>query len=410
MSFKMDCPHCMRTLNVTEEAFGKTVPCPGCNQPVAVPREPPLPPVRQVEPEGRPLAIAQATQVASAQRTRSAAPPARPGIPPVPQADASLGFLNDVRDRVESNTFPAVPQKAAKPPAVIPWVWVGGGAVALLLLVGLVFSLIQGARSPSDKLTNSGAFDNYVCDYPKFVGHIDFAEERNSDFYKGLTATDSMRLEQSLFSARCWFLSSFPEWRSLLNACLSEGGVDEVFMFSETDGPGVLVVRAKREIPMVGERQSVSGIEYVTLRDKGVCVAKTGERTFCLSRGKAELEDALHRFADKRQPKLHDNFRRVLESIKEQDNYVAFEESAIPQLWVQFAPGVEACGVGWSMSSSYDVKERSGFRAPAQAETYMATQKFAFGAIGWADCVEVKQNGNSTTTRLRLTTKAIRGR
>ena len=35
---------------------------------------------------------------------------------------------------------------------------------------------------------------------------------------------------------------------------------------------------------MVGERQNVAGIEYVTLRDKGVCVAKTGERMFCISR------------------------------------------------------------------------------------------------------------------------------
>ena len=126
-------------------------------------------------------------------------------------------------------------------------------------------------------------------------------------------------------------------------------------------------------------------------------------------RAKAELEDVLHHFADKRQPKLHENLWRVLESIKEKDNYVAFEASAIPQLWVLFAPGVEACGVGWGMSSSYDVKEMSEFGTPAQAETYVATQTFAFSAIGWADCAEVKRYSNSTTTRLRLTTRDIRG-
>jgi hypothetical protein len=37
MAFKMDCPHCRKTLNITEKAFGKTVPCPGCKQPIAVP-------------------------------------------------------------------------------------------------------------------------------------------------------------------------------------------------------------------------------------------------------------------------------------------------------------------------------------------------------------------------------------
>ena len=49
MAFKMDCPHCMRTLNVTEKAMGRTVPCPGCDQPVAVPAQSPaLCPMRQV--------------------------------------------------------------------------------------------------------------------------------------------------------------------------------------------------------------------------------------------------------------------------------------------------------------------------------------------------------------------------
>jgi hypothetical protein len=59
MSFKMDCPHCKRGLNVTEIAFGKTLPCPGCNQLVAIPQDPailpPLPPLgRTPMPAGTP--------------------------------------------------------------------------------------------------------------------------------------------------------------------------------------------------------------------------------------------------------------------------------------------------------------------------------------------------------------------
>jgi len=42
MFFKMDCPHCKRTLKITKKAFGKTVPCPGCSKPVKVPQQPKL--------------------------------------------------------------------------------------------------------------------------------------------------------------------------------------------------------------------------------------------------------------------------------------------------------------------------------------------------------------------------------
>ncbi len=50
MAFKMVCPHCKKILNVTEKAFGRTVPCPGCNQPLAIPQDPEsLPPLRPVK-------------------------------------------------------------------------------------------------------------------------------------------------------------------------------------------------------------------------------------------------------------------------------------------------------------------------------------------------------------------------
>ena len=94
-------------------------------------------------------------------------------------------------------TLASVREKAAKPSTAMPWTWIGG-TVALMLLVGLAFLFLPGARNAGNNETNSGAFENYICDNPKFVGHIDFARERNSDFYKGLTATDTARLEQSL--------------------------------------------------------------------------------------------------------------------------------------------------------------------------------------------------------------------
>jgi hypothetical protein len=83
MGFKIACPHCSRTLNVTEPAFGKTVPCPACNRPidVAYPAQPP----HQAVPAAPPA------WAGAAQDGHVAAPP-RPlpaATPPVPLAAAA---------------------------------------------------------------------------------------------------------------------------------------------------------------------------------------------------------------------------------------------------------------------------------------------------------------------------------
>jgi len=75
MSFKMNCPHCNRTLNVTEKAFGKTVPCPnpGCNGLIQVPSSPPHPVVPKTQPIQAPL---------PQQPVRTPLPPTMPPLPP----------------------------------------------------------------------------------------------------------------------------------------------------------------------------------------------------------------------------------------------------------------------------------------------------------------------------------------
>ena len=87
MSFKMDCPHCKKTLNVTEKAFGKTVPCPGCNQPIKVPH--PAQMQRQASPLGAPPPWSGTAQnsnatPASARPLPAGMPPRAGGQPPAP--------------------------------------------------------------------------------------------------------------------------------------------------------------------------------------------------------------------------------------------------------------------------------------------------------------------------------------
>lgn len=142
------------------------------------------------------------------------------------------------------------------------WWWAGGGAIALLLLVGLAWLLLQGVGNHGKHKANTGHFDYYLRDCSKFVAHIDFAKERNSEFHKNLTASGTARLQQSLFSVRCWLLSSFPDWKCVLNSAFREDDVDEVFMFSENGSRGVLVVRANGQTPMAGWRPSRRGCRH----------------------------------------------------------------------------------------------------------------------------------------------------
>ena len=116
MSFKMSCPHCKKTLNVPEKAFGKTAPCPYCKGQIEVPRSPP----QGVVP------IAQAIQPPSPQQPARTTPlpTVMPPLPPTTDdSDESANPLDFL------NTMPAAgaragshagaggaPQSSAAPP------------------------------------------------------------------------------------------------------------------------------------------------------------------------------------------------------------------------------------------------------------------------------------------------------
>ncbi len=62
MSFQINCPHCNRVLNVTEKAYGKELPCPGCRMLITVSAtvsaSPPQPPEWLVPDKGAPSSTA----------------------------------------------------------------------------------------------------------------------------------------------------------------------------------------------------------------------------------------------------------------------------------------------------------------------------------------------------------------
>lgn len=90
MSFNVACPNCKQVLNVTEKAYGKTLPCPGCRQPMVVPNGPPPP-----QP-----AAATGHAAAHASGHAAAHAPALPsGMPAVPGDEGTLEFLRAGRPR-----------------------------------------------------------------------------------------------------------------------------------------------------------------------------------------------------------------------------------------------------------------------------------------------------------------------
>jgi hypothetical protein len=106
MAFKMECPHCKKALNVTEVAFGKTVPCPACNGHISVPQ-----PAQSSSETSR--VDAPPPWSGSSQNGHSTPDSARQlpaGMPPVPYEDTPaqptkdpLEFLSESRDPTASS-------------------------------------------------------------------------------------------------------------------------------------------------------------------------------------------------------------------------------------------------------------------------------------------------------------------
>jgi hypothetical protein len=125
MSFKISCPHCKRMLKVTEPAFGKTVPCPGCNHPINIPipsaESPSAPPTNDDTPWSGNL---------ENPRPGVASPPQpSPATPPIPDdhaVDDPLAFLRpEVASASTANNWPpvangSVNQGGAPPPGQLP--------------------------------------------------------------------------------------------------------------------------------------------------------------------------------------------------------------------------------------------------------------------------------------------------
>ena len=146
MAFKMECPHCRRALNVTEKAFGKTVPCPSCNQPISVASSAPHSVVKtaQAVPSHSPPQAQRRPPAPAGMPPMPADMPPMPPLAPTaaipmtaasaPSGTSSTGFLDN------TSAHGASAGHASTTEAAIPLK--DSGAVTALSVIGLVFGLI----------------------------------------------------------------------------------------------------------------------------------------------------------------------------------------------------------------------------------------------------------------------------
>ena len=135
MVFKMACPHCMRKLNVTEKAFGRTVPCPGCNQPIKVPYPAAIPPSASAVECSAPWV--GNTQDGQTARTSPKQSPL--GMPPMPTLPAGMPPVPEiggvyVPPEVKAATRPGSPLRLGLDRKQQQLLVVGAAAGGLLLL------------------------------------------------------------------------------------------------------------------------------------------------------------------------------------------------------------------------------------------------------------------------------------
>jgi hypothetical protein len=101
MSYQVNCPHCKIPLNVSEKAFGRTVPCPACGQSMMVP---------QASPESNSVDMPLPQFAGATQSTHQGTPPSPMPLPsqmpPIPPAGGAFDFLNGAVDARVSSTAP----------------------------------------------------------------------------------------------------------------------------------------------------------------------------------------------------------------------------------------------------------------------------------------------------------------
>jgi hypothetical protein len=109
MPVKMECPHCNKALRVTEKAFGRTVPCPSCHQPISV-SQPTQPPFQR----GHVAAPESSGAAENGQATSDSATALPHGMPPIPEnngrsdtPDDPFAFLRSESVAAPSSQFPA---------------------------------------------------------------------------------------------------------------------------------------------------------------------------------------------------------------------------------------------------------------------------------------------------------------
>jgi hypothetical protein len=235
-------------------------------------------------------------------------------------------------------------------------------AGALVVVAGL---LVLGWSLYRAFFGGLGAYAYYVPEQAGRLEYADFAQLRQSSLDKELLPR--------------------PLWIGSAGMNIAEEDIEEWFDASPLRGTGIVVIRTRRDEPLrsvcteIQHSRRHEGVEYAKVEldltsslvagDTGsFFIAKTGPRTYLLTRDEEAMKRALERLRRRQPSHLQDQLERVLKRVSRFDNYVVTEGGS-----GFFGAGEkQATGFGYSVTADFTFEGVMIFRTVAEAKAAVA--------------------------------------
>jgi len=248
-------------------------------------------------------------------------------------------------------------------------------ALAGGLVVALAGLAVLGSLLYRSLFGGLGAYAYYVPEQTRSLARNDYQQLRESS------------LDEALLPRPFWIDSS--------GMNIHEEDIEELFDASPLQSvTGVAVVRTRNDEPLAGvcthveQTRKHAGVEYAEVAadpgaggSGGLFIAKTGKRTYLVTRDEEAMKRTLERLQGRKKWRLRDPLQRVLDRVSRFDNYVVSEGGS-----GFFGAGQKhATGFGYTVTDEFAFEGVMIFAAEEEAESAVATFRRELAELRRAD-------------------------